>query len=120
ISSGNGILAWPLGGLLLIWPERNDSWTRKKWVALVWLIACAAVVPIYRLGYHMPDLHGYPYVRTPAAIAHYALVFMGGAFAYSGGFPPEIDSLVLGGLMILGILASAIYFLVLLGAGRRE
>ena len=120
ISIGNGMLAWPLGGLPLIWPDSPDSWKKKKWVALVWVMSCVAVVLLYRVGYQEPNHYGHPYVRTPWAIFVYCLSFMGSAVALVGALPSVIDSIVWGGVMFLGVVLTAIYFIQLFRTGRRE
>ena len=119
ISIGNGILAWPLGGLILVWPHAREPWSKKKWMALVWVIVGAAAILLYQHGYREPEHHGHPYVRTPGAVLTYTLAYMGN-IPPLGDFPGEMDRMVFGGVMCLGALASGICFLYLVRAGRRE
>ncbi len=119
-SSGNGILAWPLGGILLLWGDDSDLRKAKKWVAAVWLAACGLVVFLYYHGYHSPGFEGNPYARTFSAITLWTLAFMGSPFPHFGNVQGAVDRMVPGAVVLAVVFASAIYFCKLWKCGRQE
>jgi len=112
-SSGNGMLAWPLVGLLLIWPAAwNDYKTRKAAVA-VWIAACLLSVGLYFVGYVKPTHAGagiYLYTTNAAHIVLFTLAFSGGAFAYATSLPPLWFAVIVGSILLAILLAAAGYF----------
>jgi hypothetical protein len=113
-SSGNGILAWPLAGVLLIWPNSREEWLANRKTLAIWVIAFAVIVAFYFVGYVRPTHGGFHiYSMNPAAIVAYNLAFMGSPFAYCSNWGWDINATTIGSvllLMYLGAVASFLYF----------
>jgi hypothetical protein len=116
-SVGNGMLAWPLGGLLLVWPEAGR---KKKFVALVWLLAWGTVLLVYYHGYRSPSFGSNPYVRTFSGISLWTLAFVGSCFPHVDDVRGAMDRIIEGAVVCAGVFAAGVYFLNRLRAGRRE
>ena len=87
-SSGNGVLAWPLGAVLLVGhalaPSPQPASTRRQWrVLAVWLAAMAINAALFLHGYHnMAQPQQEMYHSTAAVKAVYVLAFLGSPFAF--------------------------------------
>jgi len=79
-SFGSGVLAWPLGLGILLFPPQGR---RSPRLLLVWAAAAVAATALYFNGYmihRVPWDTGYLYALThPVAAAQYALVYTGSA-----------------------------------------
>ncbi|RYF54719.1 MAG: hypothetical protein EOO39_38970, partial [Cytophagaceae bacterium] len=105
ITSGNGLMVWPLGFLILVLrlPAFVGSTTRKSFVPFVgWLVGAAIVVALYFMGFEKPD--GVKYVK-PGIIE-----LTKGWFAVIGAAAEALPTnsplrtcILLGGLMTLSV-----------------
>ena len=120
VSSGNGVLAWPLACPLLVWSEVQNKAARGRWILTIWLIACATDLLLYRWGYVEPKHSGSPYPRSPTAILVYTLAFLGNPFARWEHWDLRIASIVIGSLMLLLLLAAGVYVARAWKTSRRE
>ncbi len=120
VSSGNGVLAWPLACPLLVWSEVQNKAARGRWIFTIWLIACATDLLLYRWGYVEPKHSGSPYPRSPTAILVYTLAFLGNPFARWEHWDLRIASIVIGSLMLLLLLAAGVYVARAWKTSRRE
>jgi len=106
-SSGNGVLAWPMVGLLLIWPATWNGRKTRKAALLVWIAACLLNVGLYFVGYVKPTHGGtHPYTAHPASILLYSVAFMGNALAYGSNFPPMAVAVTAGSILLAILLAA--------------
>jgi len=109
-SSGNGILAWGLVGVLLIWPAAwNDYRTRKAAVA-VWIAACLLSVGLYFVGYIRPPYDVDTYSLSPRNIVLFTLAFSGSAFANVSSVPLLVFAVIVGSILSAILLFAAGYF----------
>jgi hypothetical protein len=109
-SSGNGILAWGLVGVLLIWPAAwNDYRTRKAAVA-VWIAACLLGLGLYFVGYVRPPHVVSTYSPSARNIVLYTLAFSGSAFAKVPRVPPLLFGVIVGSILLAILLFAAGYF----------
>lgn len=119
--SGNGILAWPLAGVLLIWPDSPDQWAAKKKILTIWVVAFALIVAIYFVGYQKPTHGGVGYYTlNPAAIFTYNLAFMGCPFADCTAWGEDVNSITIGSILLLLYLAAIAHFLYLWKWGSKD
>ncbi len=75
-SFANGMVAWPLGLLLLLLCEPAP---RRPRMALAWCGVGGLVAAGYLYGYHPPDYHAAPlaFLHHPLTFALYVLVYLG-------------------------------------------
>ncbi len=102
-SIATGVLAWPTLGALL--------W-RKRLHRIAWIAAFLANVALYAWHYVEPP---HPvgvdaYFAGVPRIAHYALVFLGNAFASASPLHPAAISAVAGGLMLAMLAIAGVRF----------
>ena len=119
---GNGILAWPLTGLLLFWPGAAELPRRiKRPAAAIWIVGCLLCVGGYFYHYSKPpppaDYHGHVGILD---ILLYNLTFMGGAFTNATNYPMILACATVGGLMLAMLIGAAAYFAWAWRSGRRE
>lgn len=86
-SSGNGVLAWGLVGVVLIvsvWPAGRRM---GMLLAILWIVGCVLNVAVYFHGYVQPPDGGVRSVSSdPVAIVIYVVTFLGGPFAHTSKF----------------------------------
>ncbi|GAB2542300.1 hypothetical protein [Spirosoma aerophilum] len=103
LTSGNGMMVWPLGAMILVirWPayfSRNHK--HAYYPLLGWVIGAVVVVGLYFTGFEKPE--GVKYVK-PGVIdltKGWLAVMGASAEAIPGNFPLR-NSMLLGGLMVL-------------------
>ena len=96
-SLGMGLLVWPVGLLLLLWPaagpRRARWWAARAWPAGAWALLGLAVYALYFTDY--PRLPGPGLLQVllgqPLAVAHYVFNYLGSPvlsydYAYVFGF----------------------------------
>ncbi len=119
---GNGLLAWPLTGILLLWSVRADLDRPKKSAAVfAWIAACLLCVGFY---FHH-------YIAPPSSAKYsggigildrllYNLVFMGSPFAHAIHYSATVACAVLGAVMFAMLLSLAAYFARAWTTGRKQ
>jgi hypothetical protein len=112
-SLGNGLLLWPLVGMLLAWSNSLEQLKSKQWMLLAWFAGFLINVALYLPGYHLPS---HPSGGSDAGggmlhAGHSLLAFLGGPLAtnYSLGF---IATGTILGAMILALLFGAMGYFV--------
>jgi hypothetical protein len=122
-SLGNGFLAWPLIGLLLIW---SDSWEQLKgkiWPLAAWCGVFVLLSALYMIGYHSSaktDEERAAYFAGFIPILHYVLNLLGNYFAYVGRYPSHVTSTTLSTIMLAMYLGAVGYFIWICRRGRGE
>jgi hypothetical protein len=121
-SFGNGLLAWPLIGLLLLWSVAGDLTTAKKWVvACAWAAGCLVCVGFYFHRYVQPPHWGsYSNHVGFLNVIFYNFVFMGSPFAHSINHSVTLECAVVGASMFAMLLVLAAYFIRAWRGDRRE
>jgi hypothetical protein len=127
-SSGNGILAWPVVGLVLFWPPQMMS-ARWKGMLGVWIAACIANVILYRIGYVEPK-HGQTLgpdsgpmallLHRPGDLFLYNLAFMGNLFSQTTDFSSQMLARIVGAIFFAGFLAAIAWLCYAWKKGERE
>ena len=115
---GNGVLAWPLTGLLLLWPTAGVTPGNRKGAAAVWGAGCLLCLGFYFFHFTRVTEH-----RPSAAISDillYNLMFMSGAFANATTYPLIPANAVIGAVMFAMLLAAAGYCVWAWKSGRRQ
>jgi hypothetical protein len=111
-SSGNGVLAWGLVGIVLvasIWPANRQP---AIVFLILWIMGCALNVAVYFHGYVQPPNTGTRSTSTnPSAIAIYAITFLGGPFAHIAKMSATTIAQIFGVTMLGMYLAAIAYFL---------
>lgn len=109
LTSGNGLLVWPLGfGILLAQLLLNKQPNQKKLIG--WGIAALVVIGLYFLGYHKPA--GNPPARGSVLdLAKGWLSFTGSAAEAFWTGPTFAKCILLGSILTVLVLGSWIYLL---------
>jgi hypothetical protein len=105
-SSGNGLLVWPLVGLLWLWSPSLKALKEKKWLLLAWCAGFAVNAALYAHNYASP-----PEERTPASLyqmIHYCVAFLGGPFSV---IPQVLQATIIGGGLLLLLAIVTLIFL---------
>jgi hypothetical protein len=110
-SSGNGILALPLVGILLVGIHRENE-SRLRWpIAAVWIFACVLILASYFSTYTKPSSGGNDSTsNNPVNIALYTVTFLGGPFAHGLSIPPNVAALIAGSILLIIYLAASGYW----------
>ncbi|GAB3792773.1 hypothetical protein GCM10028819_03540 [Spirosoma humi] len=108
ITSGNGLMVWPLGFLILILrlPAFIGATTRKSLAPIVgWLVGAAVVVALYFAGFEKPD--GVKYVKPGVIeLSKGWFAVIGAAAEALPTHSPLRTCILLGGLMTLLMIGS--------------
>lgn len=120
-SVGNGILCYPLAGVLLAWSGSWENFKAKKWLLLAWGGGFLICIVLYMWGYrepvHPPGSHAYFAGFVP--IIRYILAFLGNAFTLPTGLEPLTTASIIGTIM-LGLYLVAMGYLVHAWLKRRD
>jgi hypothetical protein len=113
-SSGNGVLAWPVVGLLLTWSESWNELRAKRWVLVVFFGAFVLSCVLYAIGYQLPQrpLPGngeQPRVNL-LGMLHYIVIFLGNSVCVSSPLAPTTIMTISGTIMLLLFVCCAAYF----------
>jgi hypothetical protein len=110
-SSGNGILAWLLVGILLIGYSQPGGMRRRRLVAAVWILACALTAAIYFYSYVRPAGNGQDSISSNLAdISLYTISFLGGPFAHGVEITASAAAYAAGSIMLALYLAAFVFF----------
>jgi hypothetical protein len=111
-SSGNGILAWPVVGMVLFWPRDELSGGRWRPMVTVWIAACLINAILYRVGYVEPK-HGENLAQhtAPLTLLLYNLIFMGNMFVQSTDMPIQTLSAVIGSTFLAAFIGAIAWLL---------
>jgi len=116
-SLGNGILAWPIGILLLLKPGDER---RIRNLAL-WLMAALIFFALYFVHYKRPDHSGTePYATNLSEALNYFIHFLGAPFAYSTPFRADHAAAVMGSLMLILLCINGLFVLRAWRKNRRD
>jgi hypothetical protein len=110
-SSGNGILAWPLVGILLFFYLRPHETRLRTAVATIWIFCGVLTIAIYFYHYAKPPGNGQDSMSSnPLQIFLYTLSFLGGPFA--GGLPisQQTAAIFAGSILMALYIFAAIFF----------
>lgn len=112
LSAGNGIVSWPLSGVVFAW---SSSWQelRSKLVAGgVLLCGCLLNIGVYLIGYETPS-HGThdPYSGGLLQIVQFFTVFIGNPFAEPLKSAPLLIPLLIGVVSLILFTACAVYWI---------
>jgi hypothetical protein len=109
-STGTGVIAWPLAGMVLIWSESWNELKRKLLPLGVLIAACAANIALYLIGYSMPQ-HSVEEARAGNLqvnlfyLGQFFLGFLGNGFATSTTLTSTSVAANVGGMMLILLLA---------------
>lgn len=112
-STGNGLLAWPLAGVLLSWSGSRREFKAKSPVLLVLLGACGVNLLVYALTHVDPppssgeQLHA----KSLGQLIQHNLVFMGNATTFALNMPWISFAAITGIVYFVMLLGSFAYFL---------
>jgi hypothetical protein len=119
-SSGNGLLAWPLVGLILFFSKSAGA-SEKKWKRVaIWIAAFGVNIALYAIGYVRPAEGHSAIAHSVSDIFYYNLEFAGNAFAGAANFPAESAAIFVGSVFLLIFLAAVGFFLLQWKRGDRE
>jgi hypothetical protein len=111
-SSGNGVLVWPLAGMLLVWPATMKSLRERKWIIVSWCAAFVLLMSLYFVHYQKPTHGGiHPYATSIGPALIYIPIFLGSPFAFVGAGSPHTLALVIGIILLLLLAAMLIVFI---------
>lgn len=100
-SSGNGILAWPLVGIVLGWSGSWAELRQKRASLLCYGGACIACIAIYFFRYHPTDQSSAAsYFAGVIPSLRYFLVFCGSILSYGTTYSQLFAAEILGGAML--------------------
>ncbi len=95
-SSGQGLVAWPVGLVAIVLTGRDRVRT-----GLLWLVAAALVIGVYYTGWHPYDSGGSVSAAAhPRLVASYALAYLGAPLA---GWAGPAASVVAGTALVLAL-----------------
>jgi hypothetical protein len=106
-SSANGVLCWPLVGIVLLWSEKREKLKSKGWIMLAWLVAFVSCVALYAFGYQTPPGPPAGSAAQGVAIAakvQYLLVFLGAPLAGEGIVTDSVTFATAFGAVMLALL----------------
>jgi hypothetical protein len=97
LSYTNGLLAWPIIGVMLLWSGSRTEFKAKAIPLGVWTLACVVALSIYLLSYHStPPPAGQTHPASVQSIISYNLAFLGNVFTFSGRAYEVATAIVLG------------------------
>jgi hypothetical protein len=105
-SCGNGLLCWPLAGIVLFWPEPADGIKIRTALLAVWVVGFALCTGLYFVGYKQPvTAQGQKAsVPTAGAVVHYLAAFLGGPLSDSNPYAPLATATWVGGILLVLLL----------------
>jgi hypothetical protein len=95
-SSGNGMLVWPLVGLLWVWSPSFSDLLKKRNLLLAWTIGGAVNLGLYFLHFFRPQNVADGYTNNIHKISFYAQVFLGNPFAPDSSMAHVPQSAIIG------------------------
>jgi hypothetical protein len=104
-SSGNGMLVWPLLGVLWLWSRSWADLKRKKWLLLAWVLGAIVNAVLYFRNYHTPVHATVAYARNAGAVVHYIFAFLGAPVGFGTPTGALLDSTIAGVIFILLLVA---------------
>jgi hypothetical protein len=108
-SNGCGFAAWPLLGMLLLWPQSPDKFREKLPLLVVWIFGFALVAGIYFFHYHTQPPEN-AFEPSIGKFLFYFLAFPANAFADSTPIPWPQICVVIGSIMYALLIANLIHF----------
>jgi hypothetical protein len=100
-SSGNGMLAWPLLGVLWLWSRSRPELKHKKWLVLAWVLGTIANALLYFHNYHKPQHATVAYARSTGAVVQYIFAFLGAAVGFGTATAAVMASEIAGAIFVL-------------------
>lgn len=110
-SSGNGILAWPLGGALLAWSTSVNELKSKLGLLAAWITGFGLNLWLIFHHYVQPVAGKNPaYTFDLLRILHYFVSFLGNLFAMSVGNEMSLSTTIAGTVLLVLFLPILGYF----------
>jgi hypothetical protein len=110
-SSGNGILAWPLVGLVLFFPRAAGDLRINGRMIAIWSLAFGINIALYAIGYVRPAEGHSAIAHSASDIFYYNLEFAGNAFVSATNFPAEPAAIAIGSIFLAIFFAAIAFFL---------
>jgi hypothetical protein len=111
-SSGNGMLAWPMFGILLAWSTTWQEFKAKIWSLAALGIGMCGNLALYAFHYsHPSDIPRDAYPTSLGQVVEYVPVFLGNIFSKSRSDAPILLPAIGGCVMLALYLAIVMYFL---------
>jgi hypothetical protein len=110
-SVGDGILAWPLIGLLWAWSPSLSVLKKKVGLLLIWCGGFAINVAMYFHHYVKPGHAVLAYSVNARAIFDYILAFVGGPLCQGTVVPPATQAMIIGTASLVVLLFLVFVFL---------
>jgi hypothetical protein len=99
-SSGNGMLAWPLLGVLWLWSRSWAELKQKKWLLLAWVLGAIVNALLYFHNYHKPVHATVAYARSAGAVVQYIFAFLGAAVGFGTSTGAVLASEIAGAIFV--------------------
>lgn len=105
---GNGVVAWPLAGAMLLWGKSLTEVKKQLWQVVILGIAFVAAVGLYFIGYETPS-HAVEESRAGQVqmsfifFTRFVLAFIGNGFATATPFD-SLTAATVAGAMIVSLL----------------
>jgi hypothetical protein len=108
-SIASGLSSWLLTTPLLMLAQARSTSSRKWWA--IWICTFLFEVRVYFYGYKKPAQHPSLWgpLNHPIPAGEYVLAFLGNPFTFGTNLPPLPLGLGMGGLLVLILLACAVY-----------
>jgi hypothetical protein len=100
-SSGNGVLAWPLIGLLWAWSPSLPELRKKMGLLIVWCAVFGINMAMYFHHYVRPGHSVIAYSVDKTAIVRYILAFLGAPFGFGTFLDPVTQSIYMGSALLV-------------------